>query len=62
VMVGNMSAAYKWLDEVMAHSDTDIHYAVELCLTYTCTFSTYKSRQWFRHHLITRYRRDNGDG
>lgn len=49
-------SAYAWLDDVMAHSDTDIHYAVELCLTYTCTFSSYKARQCFRRHLINRYK------
>jgi hypothetical protein len=55
-VIGTTLGAYAWLDDVMAHSDTDIHYAVELCLTYTCTFSSYKARQRFRRHLITRYR------
>lgn len=51
----NLGTSYAWLDDVTTNSDTDIHYAVELCLTHVQTLSTYTARQWLRQHLIKRY-------
>ena len=52
--IGSARAAYEFMDDIMDNSDTDLHYCVELCLTYCFTHASYEPRQKLRAHLINR--------